>query len=277
VHLYKPRDGYRTRTGAEYLGPTLEYYLPAAPEGAVKIEILDAGGKTVNTYSSDTPVASGGGRGGRAGGGGEPDDPDMMTGGRGGRGGAPSRVAKNIGLNRFVWDVRHSAGVTAPPGPYQARLAIGSTTKTQPLTVLIDPRLAEEGTTVADLREQFEHNLRMRELVTDVNRAVSRVQTTQRRLSGATGAAADTLAKVQAIAAKLLTEPVRYGKPGVQAHITYLAGMTSGTDQKVGRDAIARYDVLRKELEAIKLELERVLAPERMPVIPDGGRLRTSS
>ncbi len=66
-------------------------------------------------------------------------------------------------------------------------------------------------------------------------------------------------ARVDALAAKLLTEPVRYGKPGLQAHIQYLAGMTTGVDQKIGRDAIARYEVLKKELDAIRAEADRVL------------------
>jgi hypothetical protein len=101
----------------------------------------------------------------------------------------------------------------------------------------------------------------MRELVQAAGRAASRVQGTLARLRGATGAGADTLARVQAIAAKLLTEPVRYGKPGLQAHITYLAGMTNGADQKVGRDAMERYEVLRKELDAVLAEVDRVLGP----------------
>ena len=42
-------------------------------------------------------------------------------------------------------------------------------------TLLIDPRLVTEGTTVADLSEQFAHNTRVRTLVTDVNAAVARV------------------------------------------------------------------------------------------------------
>jgi len=58
-----------------------------------------------------------------------------------------------------------------------------------------------------------------------------------------------------------VTPPIRYSKPGIQAHISYLAGMTSGADQKIGRDAIARYAVLRKELDAIKAELDRILGP----------------
>jgi hypothetical protein len=266
VQVYKPRDGYRTRSGAEYLSPTVDYYLPSVPDGAVKIEILDAASKVVNTYSSDTPVGGRGGRGGRGGGGGggAADDPDAGGGGGFGRGGGvASVVTKTVGFNRFVWNLNHSAGVTMPPGQYQARLTAGSVTKSVPFTVLIDPRIAEEGTTLADLREQFEHNLHMREMVTDVNRAVARVQGAQTRLKDATGAGADTLSKLQAIAAKLMSEPVRYGKPGLQAHITYLNGMTSGADQKVGRDALLRYQTLKQQLDAIKAEIDKVLGPDR--------------
>ena len=261
VQLFKPRDGYRTRSGAEYLSPAVDYYLPADPGGAVKIEVLDSAGVLVNSYSSDAPALAGrGGRGGGGGGGAAADDPDAAPGFR--FAGVQSRVTKDAGINRFVWDLRHSSGVTMPPAKYQVRLSAGGTTKTQPMTVLIDPRIAAEGTTVADLREQYQHNLRMRALVADVNRVVARVQGAENRLKGASGAAADTLARVQAIAAKLLSEPVRYGKPGLQAHITYLNSMTNGVDQKIGRDAIARYHTLDRELAAIKTDLDRLLGPE---------------
>jgi hypothetical protein len=136
------------------------------------------------------------------------------------------------------------------------------TTLTQPLNVLIDPRLAAEGITVADLREQFEHNDRMRVMTQEVSRLAQRVQQAQRRFVNATGAAADSARRLEPIAAKLLTEPVRYGKPGLQAHISYLAGMTRNTDQKVGRDALERYAVLRRELDALRAEVDRVLGPE---------------
>ena len=55
-----------------------------------------------------------------------------------------------------------------------------------------------------------------------------------------------------------MTEPVRYGKPGLQAHITYLASMTANVDQKIGRDAIERYAVLKKELDQARAEFERI-------------------
>ena len=52
---------------------------------------------------------------------------------------------------------------------------------------------------------------------------------------------------------------MRYGKPGLQAHITYLAGMTSNVDQKIGRDAIERYQVLKKEFDTLLAEADRIL------------------
>jgi hypothetical protein len=54
-------------------------------------------------------------------------------------------------------------------------------------------------------------------------------------------------------------EGIRYSKPGLQSHITYLASMTTATDQKIGRDAVERYQVLKKELDALKAEADRLL------------------
>ena len=262
VVLFKPRDGYRTRVSPANLGPAIEYYLPQAPAGPVIMDVLDSKGTLVNSYNSDGPQP-GGGRGARGagmpgvGGAGpesQPEDPDAAPGRR--FGGPPPRPTKQVGINRFVWDVRHQAGVTLPPGQYQARLKVGDKTFIQTFNVLIDPRVAEDGVTLADLQEQYEHNLRMREMVTTVNQLVTRVRDAQNKSNGSIDPN-----RLNAIAAKLLTEPVRYGKPGLQAHITYLAGMTANVDQKIGRDAIARYEVLKRELEIVKAEVEQLLGP----------------
>ena len=270
VHLFKPRYGYRTRVGPNNLGPTVEYYLPSAPDGPVTIEILDAKGTLINSYNSDAPATTGrGGRGGGAAAGEQqPEDPDAPAGGR--RAAPPPRVTKLAGLNRFVWDVRNQPGVMVPPGQYQARLKVGSTNISESFNVLIDPRVAEDGVTIADLQEQFEHNMRVRELVNGVNQLAARVREAQTKLRNASAADGATTNRVNAIAAKLLTEPVRYGKPGLQAHITYLAGMTANVDQKIGRDAIERYEVLRKELEAIRVEVDRVLGPAQPVAVGNG-------
>jgi photosystem II stability/assembly factor-like uncharacterized protein len=260
--LFKPRDGYRTRQSPTLLGPVVDYYLPSAPNDPITIEILDSKGALVNSYNSDTPAPRPG-RGpaganmpgvGGAGPESQPADPDAAP---VRRGTPPPRVTKVAGLNRFAWDVRNQAGVIVPPGRYQLRLKSGAVTLTQPLNVLIDPRVAADGVTLADLQEQFEHNMRVRELVNEVNKLVTRVRETQNRVRNSGGGST----VIDAIAAKLVTEPVRYGKPGLQAHITYLAGMTANVDQKIGRDAIQRYEVLKKEFDMIRAEVDRLFGP----------------
>ncbi|HEV8431649.1 MAG TPA: hypothetical protein VGQ41_27360 [Pyrinomonadaceae bacterium] len=253
--LFKPRDGYRTRVGPTVLGPVIDYYLPTGSTAAVVIEILDTKGIVLNSYSSETPVLRPGRGGaganmpgvGAAGPESQP-DPDAAP---ARRFLPPPRVTKTAGINRFAWDVRNQAGVTLPPGQYQVRFKTGGANFTQPFNLLIDPRVAADGVTVTDLQEQFEHNMRMRELVTSVNQLVVKVREAIGKSPNDT--------RLIALAGKLLTEPVRYGKPGLQAHITYLAGMTANVDQKIGRDAIERYLVLKKELDTLRAEADRVL------------------
>jgi hypothetical protein len=285
VHLYKPRDGYRTRVSPSILGPMIEYYLPSAPAGPVQLDVLDTKGAVVSSYNSDaTPAAAGrGGRGGRggagggaaagaAGGGGAgasaigaetpvPIDPEAGGGGGfGGRGrgaGVTTRLTKDVGHNRVVWDMRHqSSGLTLPPGSYTARLTVNGVAQSQPFTVSVDPIQAAEGLTTADLVEQFEHNLKMRELVQAVAETLARVRTAR----GAAGLDADKAKQLQAIYEQIVNTPegIRYNKPGLQEHVTYLAGMTSRSDQKIGRDAIERYAVLKKQLDDIKAQLDRL-------------------
>ena len=254
AYLFKPRDGYRTRVGPTILGPVVDYYLPTAAKHTVIIEILDSKGTILNTYNSETPVLRPGRRDGGAGDQESQLDPDA---GPARRAIPTPRVTKTAGINRFAWDVRNEQGVTLPPGQYQVRLKSGIGTFTQPLNVLIDPRVAADSVTVADLQEQFEHNMRMRELVSGVNQLATRVREAQSKLRN--GSDPNTLNRVNELASKLLTEPVRYGKPGLQAHVNYLAGMTANVDQKIGRDAIERYEVLKKEFEALRAETDQVL------------------
>ena len=260
AYLFKPRDGYRTRAAAP-LGPVVDYYLPRAPAHAVVLEILDNKGTVLNTYNSDTPVL----RPGRGGGNAPESDPDAAP---SRRVMPPPRATKTADMNRFVWDVRNEQGVTLPPGQYQVRLKTGYATLTQPLNVLIDPRVAADGVTVADLQEQFEHNMRMRELVNGVNQLATRVREAQNKLRSSTNIDLTALNRVDALASKLFTEPVRYGKPGLQANVTYLASMTANVDQKIGRDAIERYEELKKEFEALRTQVDQVLGPPNSSTTP---------
>ncbi len=173
--------------------------------------------------------------------------------GRGRGAAAPARPTRAQGHNRFVWDVQNESGLGTPPGEYQARLTVGSTTLITPFTVLIDPRIAAEGVTVADLEEQFEHNMTMQAMVEEVNELVDQVRDA---LEGATGSRA---AQLQEVADKLITGSIRYSAPRLQTHIRYLAGMTSRVDMKIGRDAIERHRALRADLDEITAQANRIL------------------
>jgi hypothetical protein len=48
--------------------------------------------------------------------------------------------------------------------------------------------------------------------------------------------------------------------------------MTNQADQKVGRDAVERYQVLRKELDAIQAEARSVLGAAGVAAARDDGR-----
>ena len=277
--LFRPREAVRTAgrggggrgaAGPQYplSGGAIDYYLAGDQPGDITLEILDGAGKVIRKFSSaggsaqerapgaDTPLA------------------DEGEGGFRQRSG-PTRLEKGAGMHRFTWDLRYPGpwqsntrpegpnGPAAVPGKYAVRLTAGSWNSTQPLEVIEDPRVTSDGVTTADLEEQFEHNMRARDLVTDVNKAVARLRAAQASVRGGTGAGADTRARLDALAARLITPPIRYSQPALQTHITYLYGMTTATDQKIGRDAIERYGELRKELDTRIAELNRILGPEK--------------
>ena len=153
-------------------------------------------------------------------------------------------------------------GPTAVPGKYSVRLTTETWTFAKPLTVIEDPRVTKSGVTTADLIEQLNHNLRVLALVSDVNRAVGRVRAAQASLR-ANPAEAAKLAKLNELASHLITPQIRYSKPELQTHITYLYSLTTAADQKIGQDAVERYAELRKELDKRVGELNAILGGEK--------------
>jgi photosystem II stability/assembly factor-like uncharacterized protein len=272
-HLYAPREAVRSpRAGGFGRGSSLQYplpgaqidyYLASAPSGDLVMEILDPSGKVIRKFTSSTGTEA------------PPPDAAEAPPSEEGEGGprmrsGPTRLDKLAGAHRFTWDLRYGGpwmsanrpegpnGPTAVPGKYAVRLTAGAWTQTQPLTIVEDPRITKSGVTQSDLQEQFDHNVKVRDMVTEVNQTVIRVRTEMQALAGKP-ASADTLNKLKDLAASLTTPPIRYSKPGLQTHITYLYSLTSATDQKIGRDAIERYNTLRKELDARIAELNRIL------------------
>jgi photosystem II stability/assembly factor-like uncharacterized protein len=275
--LFKPREAIRARLGggrggfgggAPALsgqpqfapnGAPVNYFLGRGQSGPVTIEILDATGKSVRKYSSEAPTATAAEDTPAA-----PSDDEAPV---ARRAPPPVRLTTNAGMNRVTWDYNDGAGQMVPPGAYRVKMTAGSWTDTQQLALRMDPRLAADGVTAADLKEQYDHNVRMREMVAETNRYANRVRQARTRLRN--GGNADSLAKVNALATTIFGagEGIRYGQPGLQTQITYLSGMTGRADQRIGRDAVERYSVLRKDLDAFEKEVNRVLGPEH-PLVP---------
>ena len=276
--LYSPRDavrspargGFGRGSALQYPlpGAQIDYYLAAAPSGDLVMEILDAKGAVIRRFTSSTGTAPASDAAADA----AAAPNEEGEGGPRFRGG-PTRLDKSTGAHRFTWDLRYPGpwmnanrpegpnGPAAVPGKYAVRLTAGSWTQTQPLTIVEDPRVTSTGVTQSDLQEQFDHNVKVRNMVTEVNQTVTKVRSEMQSLAGKP-AGADTLNKLKDLAASLITPPVRYSKPGLQTHITYLYSLTNMADQKIGRDAIERYNTLRKELDARIAELNRILGTQ---------------
>jgi hypothetical protein len=115
---------------------------------------------------------------------------------------APSRAGKNgpdegechqpaesipaaVGLDRFAWDLHYEppvkipaaiydggsnpAGPSAMPGKYSVRLTVAGKSSTQPLEIVMDPRVK---TSTADLQKQFDLLLKLRDRQEGLNKAV---------------------------------------------------------------------------------------------------------
>jgi hypothetical protein len=259
----------RTGPSPEYprVGAMIDYYISKQDTGDLKIDILDSAGSTVRSFSSvDDSSRARGNRETEA----EP-SADEEEGGFRARF-VPVRLDKTPGMHRFTWDLRYPGpwqsaarpegpnGPVVVPGKYTVKLTLGSSSMQQSLQVIEDPRITQSGITTADLKEQFEHNMRVRELVSEVNKAVARVRAVQAKAkSGAVHMEAAQLASLSDIAARLITPPIRYSQPELQTHITHLYSMTNTADQKIGHDALERYQALRKQLSEIETELNKVL------------------
>jgi photosystem II stability/assembly factor-like uncharacterized protein len=270
VVLFKPRDAIRARIGGgrgfgrggpapgqpefPQYGATINYYLASTPTSPVKVEILDANNKTLRTYTSEAPA-----RGGRAAGqGGAADDDENPGAGRGRGGPPPVRLATSAGLNRLTWDFNDANGIMLPPGSYKVRLSANGKTETQPLTLTMDPRLVANHITAADLAQQYAHNVKMRAMVNETNGVAGRIRTARTNAERSNAANAKDIRDL-GVTLFGAGEGIRYGQPGLQQQITYLAGETMRVDQRVGQDAIDRAAVLRRELDALEARVAKVL------------------
>ena len=187
AYLFKPATGIRIRFGTNDptpwppelpagenppAGAIIDYYLPAAAASEVKLEVLNAQGKVIRTYSSSDPVRN-------------PDPardpvaynklcqqtPTAPDCGLPLYWPAPPQVLQTTaGMHRFTWDMHYDplpggsggggrggfggANGAVPhrtypaanspwvaPGVYAVRLTVNGKSQTQPITIKLDPRV----------------------------------------------------------------------------------------------------------------------------------------
>jgi len=173
------------------------------------------------------------------------------------------------GMNRFIWNLRHpgaweddgrsSYGPLATPGNYQVRLSVGDWSMSRSLRVNIDPRVGADGVTIADLEEQLQLNLRIRDAISAARRVAHDMESYREQLQTAMESderSADEvrplISEIDRLHAQLVTsEEGSYPPPMLIDQLEYLYGMTTRADQPPGQDAFDRFEALRGELDGI--------------------------
>ena len=171
-------------------------------------------------------------------------------------------------MNRFVWDLRYAGGPPTAgdgegggfggggpmvaPGSFKARLTAGGVTRTEPLTVKIDPRIAKDGTTVADLQAQTAFALKVRDALAEARAVQGRVR---QAIDGKKGDAA----RLQTVWERLTTKSGPYEDQMFVDQLNNVNRVISEADQKVPASAIERFNQLMKEWATLKTDAEGAL------------------
>jgi hypothetical protein len=182
LHIFEPITALRGYDETV----AFDYYLANEPS-EVKIEILDASGKVLRTFT------------------GTPQDKEPEPGQGGGFGYRPPRVTAKKGMNRFAWDLRQEGSVVfpgmimwaaqpqrgpaSPPGNYSVRISANGETQTRNFSIGLDPRLKAQGITEADLHEQYKLSVQVRDAVSAANNAVVQIRSIRQQVE-------DRIAKV---------------------------------------------------------------------------------
>ncbi len=257
AHLFQVNDPYRLRgsgrrsrdsSGPQYPQPGayIDYYLGNKPDGDIKLEILDSQGKLIRLFSSGSITVA--------------EEAKMDEWHLEGAG--TSRLPKSAGIHRFIWDLRYPgpwdanasrsgrSGPMVPPGEYQARLTVGDWNDTAVFKVKMDPRVAKEGITKADVTAQAEFALEVRDTFSNTRLAVVNLNKAIKEK----GEKNKILAEIKK---QLITEPVRYSRPMLADQISYLYSSLNRADQKPSLDAINRHEELKRWIQEQIQTLDR--------------------
>ncbi len=203
TRLFRPEDTYRMPGGGGMPlaatatvgrnpapGNVVYYSLKNKPAKEVSLEFLDADGQTIRKFStsmgepkertvSQTETAASA----------EESEETGTTRQR------AARLTTDVGLNRFVWDLRYPEPVRFPgmilwagetrgprvvPGQYQLKLTVDGKTWTESFAIKADPRLS---TTAAEYTKQLELSLKIRDKVSETHNAIIQIRDVRRQVN----------------------------------------------------------------------------------------------
>ena len=278
LFLFEPLNPMRGRDR----NVTFDYYLNQEA-GEVKIEFLDASGTVLRTFTGTPKAAT---------------TPDAGEGNF--FSGPPVRVTTAKGINRFSWDMRYEGAVVfpgmimwaaqpqrgpaAPTGKYTVRITANGETRTRDFNIQIDPRLAAEGITEADLLEQFRLSVRVRDKVSEANQAVIDIRNLRdqidQRLQKASGRRKDEIQKLaDAVLVPLKTveeeayqvrnrsgqDPLNYPIK-LNNKIAALAGVIESADNKPTAQSVEVFNELSAQLDAQLAKMKETLS-KQLPLL----------
>ncbi len=274
VHLFEPRETIRYRypgtqpspSEPEYPAPSAQFdvWFENAPSADAKLEVLDGKGQVVRSFGIIQARAGGSGQ--------------EMRGPFRGAGGSAG-IKPEAGMQRFSWDMRHPGawspnnpnggpgGPIAAPGKYTVRLTNNGQTQTRSFDLKADPRVLGDGVTVADLEEQVSFQLKVRDAQSEARRLQQQVEQTMQKAGVKPPQPAPPGVRpldmkfdhpLQRIWATLVDMPGPYPQPMLQNQLQNIQRMIGQADQKVGKDAIDRYNDLMKDLKAVQAEFVKV-------------------
>jgi hypothetical protein len=191
----------------------------------------------------------------------------------------PPRVANKAGLNMFAWNLRYpdasvfdnmilwagsTSGPVALPGTYAVRLNVRGQSYTQPLVIVKDPRSTA---TDAELKEQFDFLMRIRDKTSQANDAVKTIRNVKAQLTDRakrmpadqagpfSRIAGDLSTKLSAIEGEIYQvrnqssqDPLNYPIK-LNNKIAALTGVVGGTDAKPTSQSYTVYDDLASQLD----------------------------
>jgi photosystem II stability/assembly factor-like uncharacterized protein len=278
--LFKPADVVR---GA---GAASISYLLRKPVEKLTVEVLDSTGQVLQTIPGGVP----GGRGGRGRGDQQQPAGEEEEGGGGGRGrGGPPPAPMTAGLHRVTWNVTYPGPTTFPgmvlwggttngpmalTGTYQARLTVGDLVRTQPFVVKKHPwRTISD----ADLREQFDLAIRIRDKASEANNAVIQIRKIKGEVADRVnkskdaqlGAAGDRLTKnLSAVEGEIYQvrnqsnqDPLNFPIKINNRLASLLRAVTTGDGKPIG-NAVPIFTDLSAELKVQTDRLQQVLAAD---------------